>query len=52
VPQANQPREMLEHALAAELQAIADYNARIRQAEGFGDRGLKADLESQVADET
>jgi bacterioferritin len=52
VPHANQPREMLEYALAAEEQAIADYNARIRQAEGFGDFGLKADLESQVSDET
>jgi bacterioferritin len=52
VPHANQPREMLEHALAAEVQAIADYNARIRQAEGFGDFGLKVDLENQVADET
>jgi len=52
VPPANQPREMLEHALAAEKQAIADYNGRIHQAETFGDLGLKADLESQVADET
>jgi bacterioferritin len=52
VPRANQPREMLGHALAAEEQAIADYNGRIRQAEGVGDLGLKADLESQVADET
>jgi bacterioferritin len=52
VPHADQPREMLQHALAAEEQAIADYNGRVRQAEGFGDLGLKADLESQVADET
>jgi bacterioferritin len=52
VPPANQPRQMLEHALAAEEQAIADYNGRIRQAEGFGDFGLKASLETQVADET
>jgi bacterioferritin len=52
VPQAGQPREMLEYALVAEQQAIADYNGRIRQAEDFGDLGLKADLESQVADET
>src|ERR1700730_5983315 len=37
VPPANQPREMLEHALAAEKQAIADYNGRIHQAETFGD---------------
>jgi bacterioferritin len=52
VPYANQPREMLGQALAAEEQAITDYNARIRQAESFGDLGLKADLESRVADET
>jgi len=52
VPHADQPREMLEHALAAEKQAIADYNARIGQAEEFGDLGLKVNLENQVADET
>jgi bacterioferritin len=52
VPAANQPREMLEHALAAEEQAIADYNGRIGQAESFGDLGLKVSLETQVADET
>ncbi len=52
VPHAQQPREMLQHALAAEEQAVADYKARIRQAEDFGDFGLKADLENQVADET
>ncbi len=52
VPHADQPREMLERALAAEEQAIADYNARICQAESFGDFGLKVDLENQVADET
>ncbi len=52
VPPASQPREMLQHALAAEEQAVADYNERIRQAEAFGDFGLKVDLENQVADET
>jgi len=52
VPYANQPREMLDHALAAEQQAIADYDSRIRQAESFGDVGLKVALENQVADET
>jgi bacterioferritin len=52
VPYAHQPREMLEHALAAEEQAIADYNGRIHQAEAFGDFGLKVVLENQVADET
>jgi bacterioferritin len=52
VPEANQPLEMLKCALAAEQQAIVDYNARIRQAETFGDCGLKVNLENQVADET
>jgi bacterioferritin len=52
VPAAQRPREMLEHALAAEVKAVADYNARIRQAGDYGDFGLKADLETQVADET
>jgi bacterioferritin len=52
VPHAEQPREMLDYALAAEKEAIADYNTRIGQAEGFGDLGLKVNLENQVADET
>jgi len=52
VPYANQPHEMLEHALAEEKQAIADYTERIRQAEAFGDIGLKVKLENQLADET
>ncbi len=52
MPPAGQPREMLGHALAAEVQAIADYTARIRQAEALGDVGLKVGLENLVADET
>jgi bacterioferritin len=52
VPPAGRPREMLEHALAAEERAIADYSGRIREAEGFGDIGLKVALENLVADET
>jgi bacterioferritin len=52
VPPADNPREMLRQALAAEEQAIADYDERIEQAEAFGDIGLKVDLENQVADET
>src|SRR6201988_5290271 len=32
VPHAEQPREMLDQALGAEEQAIADYNTRLRQA--------------------
>lgn len=52
VPHADHPREMLEQALHAERQAISDYGTRIRQAEAFGDIGLKVNLENQVADET
>ncbi len=52
VPQADQPREMLERALGAEEQAITDYNTRLGQAEDVGDFGLKVVLENQVADET
>ena len=52
IPHADQPKEMLEHALAAEKQAIADYTERLRQAEAFGDVGLKVSLENQIADET
>ena len=52
VPHANEPREMLEQALHAERQAISDYVTRIRQAEAFGDIGLKVNLENLVADET
>ena len=52
VPRADQPREMLERALVAEEQAIADYNTRLHQAEDFADFGLKVVLENQVADET
>ena len=52
VPHADEPRKMLEHALAAERQAIVDYVARIRQAEGFGDIGLKVALENLAAAET
>ncbi|NQV24112.1 MAG: ferritin-like domain-containing protein [Rhodopirellula sp.] len=52
VPPADQPRQMLEQALKAEKQAIADYCERIEQAEALGDVGLKVNLENQVADET
>ncbi len=52
VPHADRPREMLLHALHAEVQAISDYGSRIGQAEEFGDIGLKVNLENQVSDET
>jgi len=52
VPHVNQPRQMLDCALSAEVQAIADYTARIGQAEACGELGLKVALEGQLADET
>jgi bacterioferritin len=52
VRRADRPREMLEQALAAEKQAIADYDERLGQADAFGDVGLKVSLENQIADET
>jgi len=52
VPRADNPREMLQEALNAEKQAIKDYDERIKQAEAFGDTGLKVALENQLADET
>lgn len=52
VPAADQPRQMLELALEAEKQAIADYTQRTHQAEACCDIGLKVELENQIADET
>jgi bacterioferritin len=52
VPRADRPRDMLEQALAAEKQAIADYDARLGQADAVGDVGLRVSLENQIADET
>ena len=51
VPNASEPREMLEQALRAERQAVSDYKKRIGHAEAFGDIALKVNLENQVADE-
>ena len=52
VPPASEPRQMLGCALSAEAQAIADYTARIGQAEVCGELGLKVELEKQLANET
>ena len=52
VSEADEPRAMLECALAAEVRAIADYTARVRQAEACAEIGLKVALENQVSDET
>ncbi len=52
VTHVSQPRKMLECALNAEMQAIADYTTRIGQAEICGELGLKVQLENQLSDET
>jgi bacterioferritin len=52
VPRADNPRDMLENVLEAEVQAIADYTERAGQAEELGDVGLKVQLENQILDET
>ncbi|MCI0640086.1 MAG: ferritin-like domain-containing protein [Gemmataceae bacterium] len=52
VPNADHAKQMLQHALTTEKQAIADYVERIAEAEAFGDIGLKVSLENMVADET
>ena len=52
VPAATDSRQMLEHVLAAERQAIADYKKRAEQAAELGDKGLMTHLETIVEDET
>jgi len=52
VAPADDSREMLEQARTAEKRAIANYKKRIRQAESYGDIGLKVHLENHVVDET
>ena len=52
VPPARNNREMLTAVLEAERRARADYTARARQAESYGDKGLQVMLENIVADET
>jgi hypothetical protein len=47
-----QTKDVDAGALSAEVQAIADYTARIGQAETCGELGLKVALEGQLADET
>ncbi len=45
-------RDMLQAVLAAEKRAIADYTARAKQAEEYGDKGLAVQLEDMVRDES
>ena len=52
VPAAESNREMVEHILAAERQAIKMYSQRAKEAEEYGDRGLVVSLDDIVRDET
>jgi bacterioferritin len=52
VAPAGSNREMLEAILVAERRAIADYTARARDAEAFGDKGLVVQLEDMIRDES
>jgi bacterioferritin len=46
------PRQMLENALADEVETIDRYVARRKQAEEAGEVGLAVDLDTLIADET
>jgi bacterioferritin len=52
VPQTTDPRQMLQHVLDAERQAIVDYKKRAEQAAELGEKGLATHLETIVEDET
>lgn len=52
VPSAGSNREMLEHILAAELEATKNYTQRAEEADEFGDKGLAVQLEDMVRDES
>ncbi|PSQ80266.1 MAG: bacterioferritin [Bacteroidetes bacterium QS_8_68_15] len=47
-----EPRAMLEQIVQAESDAIARYGERLDQVEDFGDRGLAAELDDIIRDET
>ena len=52
VPAASSNKEMLEHVMAAEKDAIEGYTKRAEQAEAFGDKGLQVQLEDMIRDES
>jgi len=52
VAPAESNKELLEAALVAEKKAVAGYIERAKQADEFGDVGLKVQLEDMVRDET
>lgn len=48
----NDPKQMLEAALAAEVETIDRYVKRREQAESAGEHGLAAQFDDLIADET
>jgi bacterioferritin len=52
VPSASNNREMLENALAAEVDTIRRYTTRIDQADRAGEISIKVQLEDLIVDES
>lgn len=52
VPVTSDPREMLEYALAAEVDTIRRYTQRISESEAAGEIAIKIQLEDLIVDET
>jgi bacterioferritin len=52
VPGAETNREIVENVLEAVRQTIATYTERVQQADACGDIALRAELETQIHDET
>jgi bacterioferritin len=52
VPLATDNRQILHYVLQAEEAAVRGYKERVRQADDFGDVGLRVQLENMVQDET
>lgn len=51
VRHANTAEEMLQAVLSAELDAVARYTARVKQADDLGEVALRVQLENFIADE-
>jgi bacterioferritin len=52
VPMATDNRQMLEHALQAEIDTIKRYTRRLEQAEAAGEIAIKIQLEDLIVDES
>jgi len=52
VPMATDNRQMLEHALQAEVDTIKRYTRRLEQAEAAGELSIRIQLEDLIVDES